>query len=247
MILFSVDSTYHADTYRWDLLRARVKPMPVYPSDVGGGFRAWLLIEIVNPYPSKDIPILPLPVLLQRSLFSFAHRSITFTIPFDNPTATKITSRIDVLDQHIFLWSVRNYVLTHPAHSINTDNILTNVAQLLNLQLTITRLSSKYSTPVKISTKEPNLVLTFQDRTKVSSSQSIDLQGLTIMCSRSDGIKFESISFNISLEFEETITSLSTHVFSISATTLSATGIYSEFTKTFFDSMTVSISVGPGE
>ena len=183
--------------------------------------------------------MLLLPVPLQRSLLSFAHRSITFTIPFDNPTATKITSRIDVLDQHFFLWIVR---LTLP------EGISTAVSQLLSLRLRITHLYSKYSTPVKFGTKEPKLVLIFQDGTKVSFSGSIDLQGLTVMCSRqSDGIKFESIPFSISLEFEEVITSLSTHVFSINATTLSATGIYSQFTETFFDSMTVSISVGPGE
>ena len=201
----------------------------------------------MNPYSSNvDIPQLPVP--LQRSLFSFYHRTINVAIPFDNPTATRITSRIDFLDQHIFLWSVRNWVFQNPGHSQNTNGVSTAVSQMLSLQLDITHLYSKYSTPVKFGTKEPKLVLIFQDGQKVSFSGRIDLQGLTVMCSRqSDGIQFESVPFSISLEFEEVITSLSTHVFSINATTLSATGIYSEFTKSFFDSMTVSISVGPGE
>lgn len=184
---------------------------------------------------------------IPRSLFSFIHRSVNFTIPFDNPTAHMKTSRIDLLDNHIFLWGVRNWVLKEPGHSWNTNDISTAVSQLLSLRLDITHLNSKYSTPVKFGTKQPKMVLTFQDGTKVSSSDTIDLRGLTVMCSRTDRTQFQSIPFNVSIEFEEAITTLSTHVFSINATTLSATGIYSEFTQSFFDAMTVSISVGPGE
>ena len=181
------------------------------------------------------------------SLFSFVHRSINFTIPYDNPTATRKTSRINLLDNHIFLWGVRNWVLTEPGHSWNTNGISTAVSQMLLLRFDITHLNSKYSKPVKFGTKQPKMVLTFQDGTKVSSSDTIDLRGLTVMCSRTDRTQFQSIPFNVSIEFEEAITTLSTHVFSINATTLSATGIYSEFTQSFFDAMTVSISVGPGE
>ena len=181
------------------------------------------------------------------SLFNFVHRSINFTIPFDNPTANRMTSRIDLINNHIFLWGVRYWVLKEPRHSMYTYDISTELSQLLLLRLDITHLYSKYSTPVKFGTKEPKLVMTFQSGKKVSSSGTIDLQGLTVMCSRSDRTQFQSIPFNVSIEFEEAITTLSTHVFNINATTLSATGIYTEFTQSFFDTMTVSISVGSGE
>ena len=200
----------------------------------------------MKPYLIKNrfIPLFPVP--LQHSLFSFVHHTVNFNIPFDNPTA-RITSRIDVLDNHVFLFGVRKWVLQYPGHSINTSGLSTTVSQLLSLHLDITHLYSEYSTPVKFGTKEPKLVLTFQDGTNISSSGNIDLQGLTIQCPRSDAKQFESIPFDISMEFVETITTLSTHVFSVNATTLSTTGVYSEFTESFFDSMMVSISVGPGE
>ena len=188
-------------------------------------------------------PFVPVP----NTLFAFVHRSISLTVPFDNPTAVKISSRIDVLDNHAFLYFVRNVVLTEPGHSTNTGGISTAVSQLLSLRLEILHLYSNYTTPVKFGTKLPRIVLSFVDGSRISTSDSIDLQGLTTMCGRMDGVGFETVPFNISLEFEDTITSLSTHTFSINATTLSKTGIYAEYTQTFTDTMTISASVGPGE
>ena len=128
-----------------------------------------------------------------------------------------------------------------------TDGVSTVVSQLLLLRFDITHVYSNYSTPVKFGTEVPNIVLTFQNGTKISSSDNVDLRGLTVMCTRSDGIQFQTIPINISVEFKEAITTLSTHVYSITATTLSATGIYAEYTRTFTDTFMVSISVGPGE
>ena len=187
-------------------------------------------------------------VLVPHSLFSFAYRSVNFTIPFHNPTATRIMSRIDMLDNHIFLWGVRTWVLKDETwHAKFTNGVSTAVSQLLLLRFDITHVYSNYSTPVKFGTEVPNIVLNFQNGAKISSSDNVDLRGLTVMCTRSDGVQFQTIPFNISVEFKDAITTLSTHVFSITATTLSATGIYTEYTQSFTDTFMVSISVGPGE
>ena len=221
----------------WLSFRSRIASSLAYSADLNG-YWSWFRVYFVHP---------SVPVLVPHSLFAFVHRSVNFTVPFNNPTATRIMSRIDLLDNHIFLWGVRNWVLKEPGHSRYTDGVSTAVSQLLLLRFDITHVYSNYSTPVKFGTEVPNIVLTFESGTKISSSDNVDLRGLTVMCTRSDGVQFQTIPFSISVEFKEAITTLSTHVFSITATTLSATGIYAVYTQSFTDTFMVSISVGPGE
>ena len=176
---------------------------------------------------------------------TFAHHTITYQVPYSSPAIPPISTRLYYTLQD---WITRYYADYYFYNNANNTN---NVHILLKLDLQYE--NSKYTTKAAYGTDVPDVVLTLVDGTIIkaggSASIVVDdmLSPLTKSCNRSsDGVKIQFVPFVASISFGKPISSLGTHNFTINAQLASTNRIVNSWLQYYTDTITVSITVGPG-
>ena len=176
---------------------------------------------------------------------TFAHHTITYQVPYSSPAIPPISTRLYYTLQD---WITRYYADFYFYNNANNTN---NVHILLKLDLQYE--NSKYTTKAAYGTDVPDVALTLVDGTIVkaggSASIVVDdmLSPLTKSCNRSsDGVKIQFVPFVASVSFGKPISSLGTHNFTINARLTSTVRVIDSWLQYYTDTITLSITVGPG-
>ena len=175
----------------------------------------------------------------QYYLATFVHRSINYTVPYNNPSIPELSTRFD-------------YYRNHPLFSFNANYYYGNhTNSRIILEMGVQHIDSSYTTSVPYGTDIPRISVTLLDGTLVNDTINITLDDSmspwTKNCNRNtDGSLFGSIPLKISLAFDKPISSLATHKLTIIARLYSNDIALTNQLQYYSDQMIVSITVAPG-
>ena len=175
----------------------------------------------------------------QYNLATFVHRSINYTVPYNNPSIPELSTRFD-------------YYRNHPLFSFNANYYYGNHANShIILEMGVQHIDSNYITSAPYGTDIPRISVTLLDGTLVNDTINITLDDSlspwTKNCNRStDGSLFGSIPLKISLAFDKPISSLATHKLAIIARLYSNDIALTNRLQYYSDQIIVSITVAPG-
>ena len=175
---------------------------------------------------------------------TFAQHTITYQVPFNSPNIPNISTRLYYTVENWISRYFLDYYFYHNANNTNTVHII--------LKLDLEYGYSNYTTRTAYGTDVPDVVITLADGTVVTKggSGSIvldELSPLTTSCKRaSDGLRLQFAPLVISASFGQPISSLGTHNFSINARLTSNNGIIDSWLQYYTDTISLSITTGPG-
>ena len=172
-------------------------------------------------------------------LATFVHRSINYTVPYNNPSIPQLSTRFD-------------YYRNHPLFSYNANYYYGNHTNShIMLEIGVQHIYSNYTISAPYGTDVPRISVALLDGTLVNDTTNIilddSLSPWTKNCNRTiDGSLFGSVPLKISVSFDKPISSLAIHKLAIIARLYSNDRALTNQLQYYSDQMIVSITVTPG-